>query len=78
MNAKTDSRATNTSRKMQVKKGYWDSKVPEIIELATLHGFKMKALANRYDCTVGAITSMLHERGVSIVAERYKYKKGLL
>ena len=54
---------------------FWNEQVSIIKCLVLHHGFKLKDVAEFYDTTVGAISTVLHRRGISLNRWRYEQSK---
>ena len=66
----------NPNPKLRASKIWWDAIMPELIELVLYRGYKLKDLAKHFGRTVGAISSALHNRDISIVSLRYNFARG--
>ena len=54
---------------------FWDDQISIIKCLVLQHGLKLKGIADCYDTTVGAISTVLHRRGISLNRWRYEQSK---
>ncbi len=63
------------SPKLRASKNWWDSVMPELIDLVTHLGYRLKDLAEHFNRTVCAIASALRNRGISLISLRYNYAK---
>ena len=65
----------NPNPRLRESKNWWDSIMSELIELVLHRGYRLKDLSKHFGRSVGAISSALHNRDISLVSLRYNHAK---
>ena len=60
---------------IRAQKEWWDSVMPELLILVLHYNYTLKELSAHFSKPVGTISAMLHRRGMSLMALRYKHHK---
>ena len=67
----------NPNPKIKAQQIWWNERMPELKRLVTVEGYRLTDLAEHYGFCVSTISSVLHNRKISLIGLRYNYAKEL-
>jgi len=65
-----------TSQSIRIKPEEWDERMTEVIDLIVHLHYRVKDLAEHFNCHKDAVISALNRRGLSVIRLRHDYANG--
>ena len=67
---------TNLNPTIKARSEEWDARMTEVIDLIVHLNYRVKDLADHFDCKQDAIRSVLNRRGLSVIRLKHDYANG--